>query len=153
MPAPAKDDLDDDIAALYRDFVAFRREADENEARAAILGTASRTQGQTRKAGGERAGGERAAGERKRPRVAGSGDGPRVLNGGGKPGQPRMLKPPSAKLHDSLQPGDVRAHALGGSGSGSGVDDDDNSPDPAGRKLFESPEAVHFDAALAAEPR
>ena len=89
---------------------------DENEARAAILGTASRTQ--VRRAGG---GGEK--GERKRQRVTGTGH-----------------RKPSAGFSDTLAP-TATSHA----------DDeaDDESPNPSGRKLFESPEAVAFNEALA----
>lgn len=97
---------------------------DENEARAAILGSASRTQ--PRRPGG----GGGAAGERKRHRVAvaeGSENLPAHVSN-----RPRFTEAEADSVHRPS------AQSLA----------DDNSPN-LGRKLFESPEAIHFDGRTA----
>jgi hypothetical protein len=102
---------------------------DENEARAAILGTASRTQMARRTGGGG------TGGERKRQRVMGTG-----VAAGAKPPKrgssaadyPDSLGPAASSAHESATPGEDEA-AEG---------EHDDSPNPQARKLFESPEAV-----------
>ena len=95
---------------------------DENEARSAILGTASRTQ--VRRAAGAEGGGQR-----KRQRVTGTNPLGKLGRSKDLNGDPELL---GSVEHDPLAPA-------------ASPDGEEDSPDPAGRKLFESPDPVHYD--------
>ena len=102
--------------------------ADENEARAAILGTASRTQVGRR--GGAAAAPSAEAGRKRERSASGAGGSAQQTKAGR-----RKLAGASVEYPDSLGPAAPSEHFRDV--------DLDESPNP-GRKLFESPEAVHY---------
>ena len=116
---------------------------EENEARATILGSASRTQVRRQGGGG-------VAGERKRQRVAGGGAAAGLAvgeeGGDGKKPAGRTLKVTGRAGGNPAAPRIVVPNADGGFDvSVAEEDDDDVSPIEARHKLFESPEQVHFE--------